>query len=190
MTTPVPSYVQQRPWRQKWWAWAIIAIVGLVVIASAASTPPREGMSQERLDSLARQLKCMQCAGENAADSRTTIAVKFREEISAQMAAGQTDDEILNFFADRYGPEVLLSPPSTGLGAVVWLLPVLLIAAAVFGLAMTFMRWRDTRVTTTVSAEDYELVTQALQSHHDQEHPGDESHRNSSAHQSGPRHEQ
>lgn len=177
MTTNTPQYATQRPWRQKWWAWGLIAIIGIVVIASAASTPPREGMSQERLDSLARQLKCMQCAGENAADSRTTIAIKFREEIGEQMAAGQTDDEILNFFADSYGPEVLLSPPSAGLGIVVWLLPVLAVAGAIFGLSMTFFRWRDKRVVSTVSDEDRDLVAQALHTHHDQSlngesHPG------------------
>ena len=61
--------------------------------------------------------------GESVAGSQAPLAVQFRDEIRSQMRAGKTDDEILNYFADRYGQDVLLNPPSTGLGAAVWILP-------------------------------------------------------------------
>jgi cytochrome c-type biogenesis protein CcmH len=140
----------------------------LVVVALAASvdTTPRKGVSDERLFALSARLKCLQCVGESVAASQAPLAVQFREEIRSQMRAGATDDEILNFFADRYGREVLLTPPASGLGGLVWVLPVVAVAAAVLLLAGTFRRWRAERGTVRASEADEALVAEALSRRH------------------------
>jgi cytochrome c-type biogenesis protein CcmH len=144
--------------------------VGLLI--SSAGRPPTEGTSDERLFALAAQLKCQQCVGESVAQSQSAGAVQFREEISAQMARGQTDDEILNFFADSY-PGVLLNPPSTGVGALVWVIPVVVLAGALLLLAATFRRWRGEQVDRTVSDDDQARVDAALAERRDPTAPTD-----------------
>ena len=52
----------------------------------------------------------------------------MRDLIDEQIAAGRTDAEIETFFTDRYGEWVLLSPSSGGVGWLVWVLPVGLVA--------------------------------------------------------------
>lgn len=151
----------RHPQRQRWWWWALMGVISLGVIASASSRPPTEGTSDERLFSLAAQLKCQQCVGESVAQSQSAGAVQFREEISAQMARGRTDDEILSFFADAY-PGVLLTPPSSGVGALVWVVPVVVAALAIFLLSLTFRRWRSERDTREVTDADAERVATAL----------------------------
>ena len=78
------------------------------------------------------------------------------------MSQGHTDDEILNFFADRYGQEVLLNPPSTGVGGLVWVIPVVAVVAAVVGLVLTFRRWRRERGDAHASPDDERRVAVAL----------------------------
>ncbi len=117
-----------------------VVVAGLLVLAG--SRTPQDGTSDDRLYGIAGQLKCLQCVGESVAASQAPLAEQFRTEIRQQMSAGSTDDEILAFFVDRYGDEVLLEPPASGFGALVWLLPVLLVLAAVAGLVMAFGRWR------------------------------------------------
>ncbi len=73
---------------------------------------------------------------------RGAVRGEGRDEISSQMDSGASDAEILDYFANRYGDQVLLEPPRTGLGAVVWLLPVLVVAAALIMLGFAFPRWR------------------------------------------------
>ncbi|MGI9578029.1 MAG: cytochrome c-type biogenesis protein, partial [Microthrixaceae bacterium] len=119
-----------------------MAVVVVGVFAFAGGRPPEDGTSDDRLYALGEQLKCLQCVGESVAASQSPLAEQFREEIRAQMATGETDDEILAFFADRYGDEVLLDPPATGVGALAWLLPVLVAGGAVVGLGFAFTRWR------------------------------------------------
>ena len=151
----------RHPQRQKWWWWALMGVIAVGFLASAAGRPPTEGTSDERLFALAAQLKCQQCVGESVAQSQSPGAVQFREEISSQMARGRTDDEILSFFADAY-PGVLLNPPSSGVGALVWIVPVVVAALAVFALALTFRRWRGERTTREVTDADAARVDAAL----------------------------
>jgi cytochrome c-type biogenesis protein CcmH len=143
-----------------------MALVVLVAVVIGAGSPPKSGASDERLFSIAGRLKCLQCVGESVAASQAPLAVQFRDEIRTQMRSGKTDDEILNFFADRYGQEVLLTPPSSGIGGLVWVIPVVAVAAALLGLALVFRRWRSERVDRHASDEDQELVAEALADRH------------------------
>ncbi len=142
----------------------VIAVALLVVSANGA---PTEGVSDDRLFAIAERIKCVQCTGESVAGSSAPIAVQFREEISKQMASGSTDDEILNFFSDRYGRDILLTPPSTGVGALVWIVPVVVLAGAVLLLAGTFRRWRAERVERTATEQDQQIVDAALHARRD-----------------------
>ena len=145
------------------------AVVLGVLVASVDTTPSR-GVSDERAYALEIQLKCLQCVGESVAASQAPLAVQFREEIDSQMRQGRTDDEILAFFAQRYGQEVLLTPPSSGLGALVWVVPVVVVAAGVLGLAGVFARWRR-EAGARASEEDRTLVAGELARRHQDRDP-------------------
>jgi cytochrome c-type biogenesis protein CcmH len=147
--------------RQKWWWWSLMAVILLVLLASAAGSSPTEGNSDDRLFALAAQIKCVQCVGESVAGSAAPIAVQFRSEISAQMKQGRTNDEILNFFAERY-EGVLLTPPATGVGSLVWVIPVIAVAAAALLLAESLRVRRAHGPAQHPSSEDESLVQTAL----------------------------
>jgi len=162
-TAPPPRH----PVRQKWWWWATMLVVVVVVLVVAARPTPTKGVSDQRAFALATQLKCLQCVGESVGASQSPLAVKFRQEIDRQMRQGRTDDEILNYFAQRYGRQVLETPPSSGVGALVWIVPVLAAAGAVLVLAATFRRWRGERAELAPSGDDEALVAQALAARRD-----------------------
>ena len=156
----------RHPQRQKWWWWALMGMICVVAIVPAASTTPTEGQSDERLFAIAAQLKCQQCVGESVADSQSPSAVQFREEIAKQMAQGRTDDEIVNFFADRYDQEILLTPPSSGVGALVWVLPVVAIAIGLVLLGAAYRRRKLEVAAREVTDDDAARVAAALHERH------------------------
>lgn len=162
-----PAFTKLRPRRQNWWWWALMGVAVAVLLVTSAGSPPTKGVSDDRLFSIAERIKCVQCVGESVAGSSSPVAIQFREEIASQMKQGQTNDEILNFFADRYGRDVLLTPPSSGLGGLVWVIPVVAVAAALLLLAGTFRRWRAERTDRTASSEDQDLVEAALDARHE-----------------------
>ncbi|MCB1257002.1 MAG: cytochrome c-type biogenesis protein CcmH [Microthrixaceae bacterium] len=148
--------------RQRWWWWLLMAGAALAVIVSSSSKPPTEGVGEERLFYLASQLKCVQCVGESVAGSAAPIAVQFRSQIREQMGKGLTNDEILDYFASRYD-DVLLTPPSRGIGSLVWVLPVVVIGGCALGLGLAIRRWSETSGQARVMTdEDESLVAEAL----------------------------
>lgn len=155
--------VAGRAVRQHWWWWTLMGVVAVGALVVGAGTSPTEGVSDDRLFALSAQLKCQQCVGESVSDSQSPSAIQFRQEISDQMARGNTDAEILNYFVERYGQEVLLTPPATGLGSLVWIVPVVGLAGAVLLLVGSFRRWRISAGTPEVSDEDVDRVRAAQQ---------------------------
>lgn len=118
--------------------WLIVPVVAMAVIVvglwpgDQTATDP-----EERAYHLAVSLKCPICAGESLAGSQTDLAKDLRALIDDQIAEGRTDQEIIDTFVANYGEQVLLDPPSSGWGVVLWVVPlgVLAIGAvAVLGL--------------------------------------------------------
>jgi cytochrome c-type biogenesis protein CcmH len=144
-----------------------MVLVVVVVVVAAARSAPRTGQGDRRQFALASQLKCLQCVGESVGASQAPLAVKFRAEIDRQMRQGRTDDEILNYFAQRYGRQVLETPPATGLGALVWVVPVVAVALAVTALVVTFRRRRSDGSSRAPTAADEALVAAALAARRD-----------------------
>lgn len=154
--------------RRSSWVLLIVAIAALVALGSR--TTPRTGYSEDHVYALASQMKCLQCVGESVANSQAPIAIQMRTEIRDRLRSGRSDDEILSYFADRYGERVMLNPPASGLAALVWIVPVVVVAGAVAAMAMAFVRARSVRLAgeeSPVSDEDRALVASALEHRHE-----------------------
>ncbi len=150
--------------RTKLALWGVIAVVVAVGVGVGWGSTPTSGTSSDRLYSLAAEMKCLQCVGESVANSQAPIAIQMRAEIGRQMSDGKTDDEIETYFVDRYGARVLLNPSGRGLVGVVWIVPVVVLAAGLVGLVLNFSaRRRDRAVPFELSDEDRELVERARQ---------------------------
>ncbi|MGH9183854.1 MAG: cytochrome c-type biogenesis protein [Acidimicrobiales bacterium] len=151
-----------RPWR-RWLPWlAVVAVVAgaLVIGAGGDGGPPTPG---QRASDLAASLRCPTCRGQSVRDSDAPAAEAIRTEIARRIDEGQGDEEIRAFLVTRYGPAVLLTPPRSGLAALVWALPVAALVGAVAGLALAFRRWRSVPGG-EVSDDDRALVAWARRS--------------------------
>lgn len=142
-----------------------MAVVTIGVLALAGGTPDSQRSDESRAQALGEQLKCLQCAGESVAASQAPLAQQFRNEIDRQLDQGATDTQILEWFADRYGDEVLLDPPTSGLSVLIWVLPVLVVLTAVVGFWFAFGRWRTaaamTQPTTDTASDPADVARDA-----------------------------
>lgn len=97
---------------------------------------------EDRVNALAASIRCPQCRSQSASDSDAPTAQAVRREIAERVAAGESDAEIRSYFASTYGEEILLRPPASGVGALVWVVPVAAFVLAAGGLAYAFARWK------------------------------------------------
>ncbi len=89
---------------------------------------------------IAQKLQCPVCDGQPITESNATIARQMKANVQQQVDDGVTEEEILDFFVERYGPEVLREPRPEGIGWGVWLAPPII---ALFGLLIVFFGLRS-----------------------------------------------
>jgi cytochrome c-type biogenesis protein CcmH len=118
-----------------------LIVVALLAIASAVvwSALPHPATAAERVERITSELRCVTCQGLSVKDSPAASARQMRDLVVQRVAEGRTDDEIRDEFRASYGDWVLLSPPASSWTGLIWLVPVLALAA---GLAVAFSRMR------------------------------------------------
>jgi cytochrome c-type biogenesis protein CcmH len=66
-----------------------------------------------------------------------------RNELSAAIAAGSSDKEILAAFSTKYGAVVLAAPTTQGFDLVAWIAPFAVFGAALLGTILLVRRWAN-----------------------------------------------
>jgi cytochrome c-type biogenesis protein CcmH len=88
------------------------------------------------------------CQNLSVADSPSEMANQMRGVIRERLAAGDTPEQVVHYFVDKYGEWILLSPAPHGFNLVVWLAPALAVLVGLVAVALLLRRWtrpRDTR---------------------------------------------
>ena len=118
-----------------------VVIGGLILLAAPLAAqqgapPPKANVQLEdpvqeaRALELMERLRCIQCQGQSIHDSDAPIAGAMRHEVRVQIEAGRSDAEIESWLVQRYGEWISFVPPTHGSGLLLWIMPLLLLAAA------------------------------------------------------------
>jgi len=139
---------------RRWAPWVALAAVVVVVLA-VTLWPGGERSEAARAHDLELQIKCPECQGLSVADSQATTSQAIRADIKKRIARGQSDERIRQVYVDTYGQSILLSPQDSGLGLIVWVLPVLVLALGTAGIVFALARnRREPHIHATSADED------------------------------------
>lgn len=151
-------------WKGTWWPWLAMVVVLAAVLVIGALGDRGPATQAEQVNAVAGTIRCPTCQGESVQQSDADISKQIRIDIAQRLQRGETPDQIRSFYASRYGQGILLTPTSTGVAGLVWVLPVALAVLAVAGLIVVFRRWQA-REPAHASAADRDLVARALEAH-------------------------
>lgn len=84
-------------------------------------------------------LRCVVCEGQSVADSDAVLAAQMRAEVRELVNEGKSRDEVLAYFRERYGDDILMTPPLKPRTWLLWGAPLLLL------LGGGWLVWRNTR---------------------------------------------
>lgn len=118
----------------------LLAAVVLVLPVLAAEDP--DLATRRHMWSIAERLDCPVCQGQSVRESNAQLATEMREIILIKLQAGETEAQIMDFFADRYGPGVLREPPREGLALGVWIGPLVVLALGIVAVGGVLARGR------------------------------------------------
>ena len=123
--------------------WLLVLLVALWSPASLVQADSLvQGLPYDEAEaqSIDRMLICPVCPAETIDQAQVELSKQMRRIVREMLSQGADRDEILDFFVDRYGTEVLAAPPKSGANLVVWVLPVVGVMA---GLGVVFVVLRS-----------------------------------------------
>ena len=150
---------------RRWVPWVALAVVVVTCLSVAAFGSRSAPTAQDRVNDIARTVKCPQCSGESVLESNAPSAREIKVESATQVQQGRSDEEIRTYFASRYD-DILLTPPASGISLVVWVLPVVALAVGVAALVIAFRRWGGESGPSATDA-DRARVAEALAREHE-----------------------
>ncbi len=109
---------------------ALQCVVG--VHANQAVPLAEDPVVEQRLITIAEELRCLVCQNESLAGSRADLAMDLRREVRTLIKAGKSDAEIREFLVSRYGDFVLYRPPVKPSTWLLWFGPLLLLIGAIW----------------------------------------------------------
>jgi cytochrome c-type biogenesis protein CcmH len=143
----------------------LIAAVSLSpLIASAADAVPTEkdSVAASRAVKLSEKLRCLVCQNQTIADSNAELAQDLRRQIHEQIAAGRSDDQIVDYMVARYGDFVLYQPPVKSTTVLLWAGPALLLLFGVLGLVRVLRGRRAEAEAPPLTAEEQARAARLL----------------------------
>ena len=119
---------------------ALILGLMLLVAPGARAVQPDEVLPDAAMESRAReisqQLRCPVCQGENIDESNAPISRDLRLYVRERLVAGDSDSEVLDNVADRFGEYVLFEPRAEGINWLLWL------SGPLMGMIALIVAWR------------------------------------------------
>ena len=141
--------------------WALLAVTVGVALVVAVTGGDDDGSSPAaRADAIAQGVRCPTCAGQSVSESAAPAAQAIRTDIRRRVKAGESRAEIEAYLEGQYGSDILLTPPRSGIGSLVWVIPVVAVIAAAAGLWLALQRW-SRRSLAHATDEDRALVDRA-----------------------------
>lgn len=126
---------------RKWGPWVLLLAVAVGGLAFGLQRHDHPTLDA-RVSHIAGLVRCPVCNGESAAVSQSAPAVEMRAEIRKDLLAGQSQAQILQSMVDSYGASILEQPQASGVGLVVWVVPVVAFVVGLGGLGLLFARWK------------------------------------------------
>ncbi|SON54986.1 Cytochrome c-type biogenesis protein CcmH precursor [Hartmannibacter diazotrophicus] len=108
-------------------------LLGLVLAALLSAATPalavlpdevmKDPVEEARARALSEQLRCLVCQNQSIDASDAQLARDLRILVRERIAAGDTDQQVLDFLVARYGEFVLLKPRLDWNNLLLWAVP-------------------------------------------------------------------
>lgn len=121
----------------------LFALAALLTMSQAVAQGPAD--LNVRARAIADNLRCPVCRGIPIAESPSELARDMMTVIREKLGQGESDEQILAYFVERYGEWILLQPKAQGLNLMIWILPALLLLAGGTLVLVSVRKWTRKR---------------------------------------------
>jgi cytochrome c-type biogenesis protein CcmH len=142
--------------------------IGLI-LAMMFGAPARDRTLEERAREIDGKLMAPCCWSGPVSQHDSQAAREIRQQTREMLAAGKSEQEILDYYVSLYGERILASPRPRGFNLLVWILPWLLLVAGIAFLTLLLRHWMRRKPAMTEAGSAGGPLDESLQLRIDQE---------------------
>tara|TARA_B100001142_G_scaffold329574_1_gene393405 strand:- start:5597 stop:5968 length:372 start_codon:yes stop_codon:yes gene_type:complete len=98
----------------------------LIPTRALADNPDADKIEVEA-QKIDQMLMCPVCPAESIDQVQVEVAKQMRIKVRDMLTEGQTEGQILDYFEQRYGSDILAAPPIRGTMVLAWIIPVIIL---------------------------------------------------------------
>ena len=88
---------------------------------------------------ITKNLRCLICQGQSVYDSDSEFAISIKTLVDKKLKEGFSENQIYDFFKEKYGDWILYDPELNKNTYILWLLPILIFLIGGAIIAKTFI---------------------------------------------------
>lgn len=125
----------------------------LVILLAPGSVSAQENQpTDDEVNAIAKKLYCPVCENIPLDACGTQACIDWRAEIRQKLVDGWNEEQIIQYFVDQHGAQVLPTPPPEGLNLLVYIIPPVVFAVGAFILLHVLRSWRRESVVVELSS--------------------------------------
>ena len=95
--------------------------------------------NEEMNSKITKNLRCLICQGQSIYDSDSEFAISIKTLVNKKLEEGFSENQIYDFFKEKYGDWILYDPGLNKNTYILWLLPILIFLIGGAIIAKTFI---------------------------------------------------
>lgn len=122
----------------------VVAAASLfIAVAKVYAQQPNPVPSDDDVLAVAKKLYCPVCPNTPLDVCETKACQDWRAQIRDELAAGWSEQQILDYFVAQYGERVLAEPQRSGFSSLVWVLPVIAFLLGIVIIWQVLKGWKS-----------------------------------------------
>ena len=105
----------------------IVTFILFLIPTRALADNPDADKIEIEAQKIDQMLMCPVCPAESIDQVQVEVAKQMRIKVRDMLTEGQTEGQILDYFEQRYGSDILAAPPIRGTMVLAWIIPVIIL---------------------------------------------------------------
>jgi cytochrome c-type biogenesis protein CcmH len=122
----------------------MLAMVGFF-LAVALSGPSVDPSVEARAREIEARIIAPCCWTQPVSRHYSEVALEIRKQVREMLAAGKSEEQILDFYVARYGERILATPRARGFNMLVYVLPWAGLVAGIALVGLVLRKWLSLR---------------------------------------------
>ena len=112
-----------------------LSLIFLLIFSFNNLKANNEGINSK----ITKNLRCLICQGQSVYDSDSEFAISIKTLVNKKLEEGFSENQIYDFFKEKYGDWILYDPGLNKNTYILWLLPILIFLIGGAIIAKTFI---------------------------------------------------